>query len=727
MQISMPRALVVGLLLVLGSIAAVVYSANFLAQVGRESILRSHAEATADQWVAYIQEVVPELSEIASGTEPSSRALMYLTHGIDTSSVMSYRLYGRDGELHAIGGAVIDDKDWLKHSKAGVAVVLKSGLPLLEMDIMHPDEGQKTSQPAHHLATAPPADRTRPMTDHSAHAGMEHSSASNHGGDQAHVVAPALPIDPSASITAYFHPIFSGEHLAGVLQIELDHGVIAKSFASTFRDLSVGLTLILGFAVAPPLGFAWLKSVQRGRAEQAARHLAFHDPLTHLPNRRYVREEIDRRLEESLSNGERMALLSLDLDGFKLINDAFGHAVGDDLLRQAARRMTSLLEPGDMLARLGGDEFLILPKLGTSPDVVQNLAEQVVQSLGKPFAIADQETSSGVSIGIVFADDTRRDADRLLSAGDVALYQAKMQGRRRAVLFEPCMEEQLRQRREVENDLRLAVAREELVLHYQPQFDVRTLSLIGFEALVRWQHPTRGQLPPSEFIQIAEDLKLINTMSLWIMKQACHDAMSWSRPLTVAVNISAIEFEGANIVATIAEALDATGLPPERLEIEITETVLMTNTDAVIDTLNQIRTLGVSVAMDDFGTGYSSLGYLCKFPFDKLKIDRSFLTPSDRPEQSKRVIEAIITLGRSLDLNVVAEGVEHAHQLAMLDSLACNEAQGFHLGRPMIADKARDLVATQQDQQTAADTDEGWKGFSQLAEDAQPPAQLETY
>jgi len=682
----------IGLSLVAVSLTAISSGGYFLARVGQEAVLRAQAEATADRWVGYIEHVVPELSAIATGMKPSGDANMFLAHGVDTSNVINYRLYDGQGELRSAGGVGSHNVLDLKRSKAGVLAVLSSGKPILKMDVPRSDHGsgQPHTPPSTSKVSEGPDHQAKDSTTQSRHAEMHHHHRQRM--DTPSYSMPVVPTIRSDFVTAFYHPIFTDGRLSGVLQIELDQSVIAKSFSSTFQVLSVGLTLILGLAITPPFLFGWHKSMQRARAERKIRHLAYHDPLTHIPNRRYAHEEIEKRLEEKDGGDRSMALLCLDLDGFKSINDAFGHAAGDDLLRQAVRRLTAQLEPGDMLARLGGDEFLILPKLGTPSEAVKSLAASIIENLCIPFEIVDQETSCGVSIGIVIADDAEQSRDQLLRAADVALYEAKARGRRRAVLFEPSMEERLRKRREIENDLRLAIARDELVLHFQPQFDVRTKMLTGFEALVRWQHPTLGLLPPSEFIQVAEELKLINAVSRWVMREACEAAISWRHPLKIAVNVSAIEFEEANLLTTITDMLSMSGLAPERLEIEITETVLMTNTDAVVRTLKCIRDLGVSIAMDDFGTGYSSLGYLCKFPFDKLKIDRSFLLSDDQHEQSKRIIEAIITLGHSLDVNVVAEGVEHEDQLAMLEALSCGEAQGFLLGKPMDAEAARSLV-----------------------------------
>lgn len=686
------KGVLIGLSLVVAGTAAIIVGANFLTKTGKEAILHAKAESTADQWVRYIEHVVPELPEIASGAEPSDDALMFFAHGIDTSSVINYRLYDAAGRLRLAGGANAYDAVELERSEPDVRTVLETKRSLLHFDVYpNGSRHERTHTPS--LDSVPQRQHEhhhQGALSHIEHGGMHHDHHQDMG--MSTYLLPVIPAGSRQVVTAFFHPIFTGDRLSGVLQIELDHSVIASSIKSTFRALSIGLTLILALAVAPPFFFGWRKSIQRAHAEKEARHLAYHDPLTHIPNRRYAHEEIEKRLKGEADTNDVMALLCLDLDGFKSINDAFGHAAGDELLRQAVSRLTALLGPDDIVARLGGDEFLVLPKLGTPQKVVERLAASIVESFGQPFEINEQDASCGVSIGIVLADLSWKDRDQLLHAGDVALYEAKARGRQCVVLFETSMEERLRRRREIESDLRLALSRDELTLDYQPQFDVKTKTLTGFEALVRWQHPTLGLLPPSEFIEIAEELKLIDGISRCVMQQACKAAMSWSRPLKVAVNVSAVEFVQGNLVKTIRDALSASGLTPERLEIEITESVIMTNTDLAIKTLRQVRDLGVTVAMDDFGTGYSSLGYLCKFPFDKLKIDRSFLLSNDQPRQSRRIIEAIITLGHSLDLDVVAEGVEHAEQLTMLEALSCSEAQGFHLGKPMPAAEARLLV-----------------------------------
>ena len=711
------RNVLVGVSLVVAGAAAIVGGAEFLTKTGKQAILHAQAETTASQWVRYIEHVVPELPEIVLGANPTDDAMMFLAHGIDTSSVMNYRLYDATGSLRLAGGIDAYKTAELKRSEDDVRLVLSTQRSLLHFDIFPADS-------SHQSAATRESDRaSEHQHDHHSHGPDRHAQKApspiehttidhdhHHSMGMQSYLTPIIPAGSRQVVTAFFYPIFADDRLAGVLQVELDQSVIAKSIKSTFRMLSVGLTLILALAVAPPFFFGWRKSIQRARAEKMARHLAYHDALTHIPNRRYAHEEIERRLKEQAHAKNVMALLCLDLDGFKSINDAFGHAAGDELLRQAVTRLTALLDTDDIAARLGGDEFLVLPKLGTPPEAVRQLAASIIEGFRQPFKINQQDASCGISIGIVIADHRWKGRDQLLHAGDIALYEAKAQGRQRAILFETSMEERLRKRREIEKDLRLALSRDELILHYQPQFDVRTKTLTGFEALARWQHPTRGLLPPSEFIEIAEELKMIDAISHWVMQQACKAAMSWSRPLKVAVNVSVVEFERGNLVATINEALSVSGLAPERLEIEITESVLMTNTNLAIETLKQVRDLGVSVAMDDFGTGYSSLGYLCKFPFDKLKIDRSFLLSNEQSRQSKRIIETMIALGHSLDLIVVAEGVEHPEQLDMLEALSCSEAQGFHLGRPMPAAEAELFV----DQHITLPTSQDMAGEAQM-------------
>jgi len=397
-------------------------------------------------------------------------------------------------------------------------------------------------------------------------------------------------------------------------------------------------------------------------------------------------------LAATKSGGEESAILCLDLDGFKAVNDGLGHAAGDDLLRQVSQRITALLTSGDFLARMGGDEFVLLPEPGLPLDRVEYLAEQIIAATKVPFELNGEEASCGVSIGILYGNYKWADPDDALRAGDIALYEAKSRGRGCAVHFNPSMDEKRRQRQTIEKDLLAAIADEELILHYQPQFDVKGGALTGFEALVRWQHPTRGLLPPGEFIEIAEELRLIGDISQFVMRRACLDAMNWHPSLRVAVNVSVVEFEAGHLVSSIQEALALSGLPPARLEIEITESILMTHTQLVVKQLNEIRELGVSVAMDDFGIGYSSLSYLWKFPFDKLKIDRSFLLDSQCPEQTRRILGSIVTLGHSLGLKITAEGIEKDNHLKMLKELNCDQAQGFHLGRPMPLAKTLELT-----------------------------------
>ncbi|HZP75238.1 MAG TPA: EAL domain-containing protein [Pseudolabrys sp.] len=425
----------------------------------------------------------------------------------------------------------------------------------------------------------------------------------------------------------------------------------------------------------------------RREAQARAEYLARHDPLTDLPNRAAFNDFLAKVLPVAGRHRQKVAVLSLNLDHFTAVNDVFGHSLGDALLRELGKRFKAAA-PGAFLARLGGDEFGLVITEGPQPDGAEEMAAFLQAALQDGIDIEGRHLQCNVSIGVAIYPDDGRSAEQLLANTAAALSRAKREGRGSMRFFEADMDERQRERRILQNDLRGAIANEELTLHYQPQARVDG-AIIGFEALARWQHPIRGMVPPGVFIPLAEESGLIVEMGEYLLRSACREAASWPRPLNLAINLSAAQFQHGDLVALVHEVLLETGLSPSRLELEITESVLIGDFDRGVGILRRLKALGVRIAMDDFGTGYSSLSYLQAFPFDKIKIDRSFVANLDKNPQSAAIIRAVIGLGRGLSLPVIAEGVETAEQLEFLALESCDEVQGYLIGKPLpIADYA---------------------------------------
>jgi diguanylate cyclase (GGDEF)-like protein/PAS domain S-box-containing protein len=418
----------------------------------------------------------------------------------------------------------------------------------------------------------------------------------------------------------------------------------------------------------------------RRQAEQHIHYLAHHDALTSLPNRSHFNGRIDQEIA-ALPKGESLAVLCLDLDRFKEINDLFGHAAGDTVLQTVASRVTAILDEHQMMARLGGDEFAVLMPGPADPAAASRLAESILEAL-RITGDTPEANRNSTSIGIALYPDDATDRETLLSHADTALYRAKTEGRSTYRFFEATMGAEVRERRMLEHDLRLAIARGELRLEYQPQMDILSEAVIGFEALLRWAHPVRGEISPAIFIPIAEEAGAILEIGDWVMRAACREAASWTRPLTVAVNVSAVQLYNADFVKELHQILLETGLPSRRLEIEITETALVRDFNRALATLRQVKALGIHIAMDDFGTGYSSLSNLRAFPFNKIKIDGSFIKSVNSNDQAATIVRAVLGLGRGLGLPVLAEGVETDAELQFLQDELCDEVQGYLLGRP---------------------------------------------
>ena len=427
----------------------------------------------------------------------------------------------------------------------------------------------------------------------------------------------------------------------------------------------------------------------RKNAEQHIYFLAHHDALTSLPNRSHFNARIDQEIA-ALTPGRSLAVLCLDLDRFKEINDLFGHSAGDQVLQTVASRITAVLGERQMIARLGGDEFAILMPDVANPAAASRLAETILEALHTSDDTPDTHVST--SIGIALCPEDATDRQVLLTYADTALYRAKTEGRNTYRFFEARMGAEVRERRMLEHDLRHAIARDELRLVYQPQQEIQSGKVIGFEALLRWKHPTRGEISPAVFIPIAEETGAILQIGDWVLKTACREAATWTQPLKIAVNVSAVQLHNAKFVQELHQILLEFGLPARRLEIEITETALVRDFNRTLGMLRQIKALGIRIAMDDFGTGYSSLSTLRAFPFDRIKIDGSFIKSVNSNGQAATIVRAVLGLGRGLGLPVLAEGVETDAELQFLHDELCDEVQGYLLGRPAAIGSFRNLT-----------------------------------
>jgi diguanylate cyclase (GGDEF)-like protein len=453
--------------------------------------------------------------------------------------------------------------------------------------------------------------------------------------------------------------------------------------------VSLGICLSVFVAIVSRLRRSALQMAMR---EDEIQRLAGHDPLSGLPNRKAFEITIDRELLKLSKDGGGFAVHFLDLDKFKAVNDTYGHKAGDELIRQVAKRLTDLLRGADTLVRFGGDEFAIVQTEVTKAGEAAMLGQRILEALTRPFTIDDIQVLIGVSIGISLAPQNGTDRETLANLADTALYQAKNEGRNRYNFFEKMMDKSLHLRRVVEDDLRNAIDNDELTLHYQPQISADGQTIVGIEALVRWPHALHGMIPPTEFIPIAEERGLIMQLSDWVLRRACIDGRRWPG-LRLAVNVSPIQFRHHEFVANVAAVLSETGFDGSRLEIELTEGVVVDDADKAEAAMVELRALGVGLALDDFGTGYSSLIYLRRFAFDKIKIDRSFLEYMETTGESAILVHSVVHLGRALGLRVCAEGVETAEQHRFLQAVGCHELQGFFFSPPVPADAIDHLLS----------------------------------
>lgn len=487
----------------------------------------------------------------------------------------------------------------------------------------------------------------------------------------------------AGNYTQHFQPLKKNNRVVAVVMMEALQTEAGVKMARAVSN-AVTLTAVAGLPIILLVIYlTWSRLRDGVRAQEEINFLELHDPLTELPNRAGFHKILDETIEDALKTGENFAVLSLDLDGFHQINDALGHDMGDDILRTVVTRLFCYKPLNGTIARLSGDEFaMIFPDVSSAEE-----ASQLAKVFLEEVAVAHRGQSDDIvctgSIGIEFGPAAGMSGGTMLKNAKLALYRAKEDGGNTFRFFEPGMDKALQERRLLESCLSKAIKRNEFEIYYQPQVDLTSRQIIGYEALLRWHHPEQGMVSPVSFIPILEETRMIVEVGEYVLERACREATLWPDELKVAVNLSPVQFESQNVATMVKRVLDASGLAPERLELEITESVLMSDTESAIKMLHEIKELGVSIAMDDFGTGYSSLSYISEFDFDKIKIDRSFVSSIQTDERARAIVTTIIGLGRTLDIMITAEGIETSEQLLLIQAAGCHFGQGYLFGKPM--------------------------------------------
>ncbi len=470
-------------------------------------------------------------------------------------------------------------------------------------------------------------------------------------------------------------------------------GLDPAANAEVFQAMASAILLVGMLVVGAGVSTHMIERRTYANSREELERIAMHDALTTLANRHSFTAALEAECESHRAGGPAFAVLMIDLDRFKPINDTLGHPTGDVVLRKMSARLCHAARADDLVARIGGDEFAIIVRRVSSALDAVAVAQRVVEILDRPVLVNGNVVEIGGSVGVALAPDHGSTSRKLVQHADVALYTAKGEGRNRYCLFEPHMQEAMQERRQLEHDLRRACVREDFEVHYQPVFDSASREVTGAEALLRWTCERRGPVSPAEFIPVAEELGLINRIGAAVLKQACRDAAAWDGSLDISVNISPVQLLDPRLVQTVMQALADSGLPVERLELEITETALINNDEVALRSLTRLRNLGVRISLDDFGTGYSSLSYLHRFPFSRLKIDRSFVERLPDDSDSQSIIKAITQLGGSMGLTITAEGIENEEQMDFVVGHGCGTLQGFLLGRPVPGDQFQDILA----------------------------------
>jgi diguanylate cyclase (GGDEF)-like protein len=605
-------------------------------------LLERDAEQSAMAWARLVEASVPDLDAIFEGRGASEGARRQLHNFLQVQEVFRFKLYNREGH------------------------------PVLVSDDLSPgSSGRQAAEKDHHDAGGDEDVRQLMLSG----APVIELQRDTHG-------------DRPATYSEAYVPVLRGGRVMGVVEVYVDQVEREQRINQAFMRVAATVFALLAVAGAIVGAVVWRQWRRDRLADERMRYLARHDPLSGSLNRASFAESLRQAAWRQACGGPNFAVLCIDLDRFKDINDSLGHSAGDEVLRQVAARLRDLVRHGDVVARLGGDEFALLQTGVDGPDAVTRLAERAVESLGRPYELGGQTVICGCSVGAAIFGTDSDDDEELMHKADLALYRAKASGRSTFSFYDASLDEKLETRRQLTRDLREAIGSgTQLSLNYQALWGADGRTLTGYEALLRWYHPERGPVSPAEFIPLAEDTGLIGPLGRWVLRTACAQAATWPAHLAVAVNLSAAQFRHDDLVELIAKTLDDTGLLATRLEIEITESLLMSNTEQVLGTLRALSAMGVSIAMDDFGTGYSSLAYLWRFPFDKVKIDRAFTQHLGSDEKVNLIVKSIISLAHSLEIRVNAEGVETHPQLQALRDQGCDEFQGFLLARPKPVDQ----------------------------------------
>ncbi len=587
------------------------------------------ATASAESWARYVAENVADIEEIAQGEQPSAESMKFFIRTQQIRNIFGFEiinLYGNvqlisDGsKISSIGGKIHDETAWRVAKLDQPSIAVKEGIP---------------------------------------------------------------PLRPRNYSQAYLPVIIDG-HPRAVVVAYVDLTDQYRHFRSAFLIAAAALCLLSGVAVGVPT-IAWhRRTKEKQRADQRIQFLAQHDGLTGLSNRTQLVEKMNMAFATLPLRGNGVAVHFIDLDRFKGINDTFGHDGGDFYLKAAAERLRASTRVGDEVARFGGDEFVVLQSNVKSKEEAEKFALRLLAALAKPVQFMDHEICATVSVGFALAPADGNNSERLLKCADLALYRAKADGRNCVRGFLPEMDARLNARIELEKAVRVAVNNGDFELHFQPILEIANRRLIGFEALIRMRTADGTLLAPLLFIPVAEELHLIGKIGAWVLQQACRTAATWPKHLSVAVNVSVTQFEAGGVSEIVSAALIESGLEANRLELEITESLMLGDKESIMAELQNLKAMGVGIVMDDFGTGYSSLSYLWRFPFNKLKIDQSFMLGLDRSGQdAEKIVKTIIALGRELNMRVTVEGVETAKQVSFLDEVGGDQAQGFYFGRPV--------------------------------------------